>query len=83
VAAVIVKGSIGSLKVAVRFRPRGPSTLPPKGAVEVTFGGVVSGTAPVVKDHTRLLAIAFPARSRAPVVIVAVYAVLGASAFKG
>src|SRR5271157_428694 len=42
--------------------------------LDVTVGGVVSWDDPVEKVHTKLLASALPARSLAPVVIVAVYA---------
>ena len=49
------------------------------GRVDVTMGAVMSGVAPVVKVHTKLLARALPARSLAPVVIVPVKRVLGAS----
>ncbi len=42
------------------------------GLVEVTVGAVVSAVAPVVKLQTNALARALPARSSAPVEIVAV-----------
>ncbi len=51
--------------------------VPPPGLVPVTVGFVVSGcaTPPVVNDHFLLSLKAFPARSFAPVEIVATYLV--------
>ena len=49
----------------------------------VTVGAVVSGVTPVVKLHTKSLANALPARSLAPVVIVAVYVVLSTRLLAG
>ena len=83
VAVLTVKGSIASLNVAARFLPSRTSVAPFAGTVKVTIGAVVSGVAPVVKVHTWSLASGLPARSRAPVVIVAVYRVLGARATVG
>ena len=48
------------------------------GRVELTVGAVVSEVAPVVKLQMKSVASALPARSLAPVVTVAVYAVSGA-----
>jgi hypothetical protein len=46
------------------------------GIVELTVGAVVSKASPVVKFHTKSSASALPAKSLAPMVIVAVYGVL-------
>ena len=78
VTFVIVSGSITSLKVAAAFLLRATPVAPFAGSVKVTVGAVVSAAAPVVKVHTKLLANALPARSLAPVVIVAVKRVLAA-----
>jgi hypothetical protein len=59
----------------------GTPVAPFTGTVEMTVGGVGAGT--VKKLHTYLLASAIPAESSAPVVIVAVYKVLTASAALG
>ena len=83
VAVVTVAGSIGSLKVAVTAEESATPAAPLVGFVAVTMGGVVSGTAPVVKVHTRLLASGFPAKSLMPVVSVAVYSVMPASGAEG
>ena len=56
---------------------------PLAGTVAVTIGRVVSRVAPVVKVQTKLAASALPAKSLAPVVTVAVYAVRGARALAG
>ena len=77
-AAVIVSGSIASLKVAAIFLFSATPVALFAGSVEVTVGAVVSAVAPVVKLQTKLLASGLPARSLAPVVIVTVKAVLGA-----
>lgn len=53
------------------------------GDVVDTVGGVLSALAPVVKLQVKLAASALPARSRAPVVIVAVYCVLAARLDEG
>jgi hypothetical protein len=74
---VIVEGSIASLNVARTFALIGTPVAAFAGAVNVTTGGVVSGVEPVVKPHTKLAASARPEESVAPVVIVAVCAVLG------
>ena len=46
-------------------------------------GWAGEGAVPVVKLHTKLLTRALPARSLTPVVIVAVYTVLGARLLDG
>ena len=68
----MVKGSIASLKVAAIFWLIVTPVAALAGTVRITVGAVVSGVAPVVKLQTKLLASALPARSRVPVVIVAV-----------
>src|SRR5437879_9483234 len=82
-AVLIVKGSIASLKVALMVRLIAPAVAPLAGTVELTVGGVVSGVAAVVKLQPKSVTSALPARSLAPVVIVAVYAVRGARALAG
>src|SRR5205807_2242582 len=82
-AVLIVKGSIASLKVALMVRLIATARSPLAGTVELTVGGVVSGVTPVVKLQRKSVAGALPARSLAPVVIVAVYAVRGARALAG
>jgi hypothetical protein len=72
VDVVTLEASMLSLKVAVIT-----ASLPAQedafgGELEATLGGVVSGTAPVVKLQLRDVTRRFPAVSRAPVVIVAV-----------
>jgi hypothetical protein len=52
VVVVIVKGSIGSLKVAVMFALTATPTSPAAGIVEITVGAVVSPVVPVSKVHT-------------------------------
>jgi hypothetical protein len=69
--AVIVAGSIASLKVAVRFLLTTTPVAVSTGSVELTVGAVVSVAAPVVKLHVLLAANALPAKSLNPVVIVA------------
>ena len=76
VAAVIVVASIVLLKLAAIFWFRGTPTAASAGSVELTTGGVITTVAPVVKYHTTFDTSALPARSRAPVVRVAVYSVL-------
>jgi hypothetical protein len=73
---VIVAGSIALLKVAVMFALTASFVIPPTGLVETTVGAVVSGAVPVVKLHILLKANALPARSVAPVVIIASYVAL-------
>lgn len=53
------------------------------GDVADTVGGVLSALAPVVKLHVKLAARALPARSCAPVVMVAVYCVFAARLLEG
>ncbi len=77
-AVVIVKGSIASLKVALMVWLIGTAVAPLAGTVALTVGAVVSGVAPVVKLQLKSVASALPAKSRAPVVTVAVNAVRGA-----
>ena len=71
-AVVIVAGSIALLKVALTVWLIGTPVAISVGMVELTVGAVVSVDAPVVKLQTKLVASALPARSVAPVVIVAV-----------
>src|SRR5256885_1576757 len=71
-SGVIVKASIASLKAAAIFWLMATPVAALAGTVKLTVGAVVSGVAPVVKLQTKLLASALPARSLAPVVIVAV-----------
>src|SRR5438309_1408082 len=82
-AVLIVKGSIASLKVALMVGLIATAEATLAGTVALTVGGVVSGVAPVVKLQLKFAASALPARSLAPVVIVAVYAVRGARALAG
>src|SRR5207302_1555528 len=77
-AVVIVNGSIASLKVALMVWLIGTTVAPLAGTVALTAGAVVSGVAPVVKLQLMSVSSALPARSLAPVVIVAVYTVSGA-----
>lgn len=80
---VTVSGLIVSLKVAVTTELTEVPVASFAGTVALTVGGVVSGRAPVVHFQTKLLARGLPARSLAPVVMVAVYSVLGARATAG
>src|SRR5437016_2831584 len=82
-AVLIVKGSIASLKMALMVWLIATAVSAPAGTVVFTGGGVVSGVAPVVKLQLKSVASALPARSLAPVVIVAVYAVRGARTLAG
>jgi hypothetical protein len=50
----------------------GAATAPLAGTVTLTVGAIVSGVAPVVKLQLKSAVGALPARSRAPVVILAV-----------
>ena len=81
-AAVSVNEFISSLKVAVILRLTN-TPLPAAGIVEVTLGGVTSGIASVVKHHAKSVVRGLPARSLMPVMIVAVYFVLGARTTAG
>jgi hypothetical protein len=69
---VIVAGAIALLKVAVIIWLRGTPVAPLRGIVEITVGGMMSGVAPVVNVHTKLLTIALPCRFVTEFVIVAV-----------
>src|SRR5437667_431689 len=82
-AVVTVKGSIASLNVALMVWLIATSVAPLAGTVKLTVGGVVSGVAPVVKLQLKFAASPLLAKSLAPVVIVAVYAVRGARALAG
>jgi len=75
-AAFIDIGLIASLKVATIELFKGKFIPPFVGTVETTMGTVV-WAAPVVKLQTKFWANWFPPRQVTPVVIVAVYAVLG------
>jgi hypothetical protein len=81
--AVIVAGSIASLKVAVMFLLTTEPAAVSAGSVELTVGAVVSIVAPVVKPHVLSAASALAAMSLKPVVAVAVYAVLAARLLVG
>jgi hypothetical protein len=81
VIGLIVAGFIATLKVAVRAWLMGTPVAPLAGMVKMTVGGVAAGTD--LKLHTKLLASALPARSIAPVVIVAVSTVLSGSRAAG
>jgi hypothetical protein len=72
VAVVSVSGSIGSLNVAVMGAFRVTPVAPKAGDVAVTWGGVTSANAPVVKLQTKGLTMALPARSFTALVTVAV-----------
>jgi hypothetical protein len=78
VAALIVIGLIASLNAAEIVALTETAVAPLTGNVETTVGG-----AAVVKLHTKLADSACPARSCAPVVIVAVSRVLLASTLVG
>jgi hypothetical protein len=72
----MVAGVIATLKAAVSAWFKGTFTAPFTGTVAITVGRAGAGS--VKKVHTYLLASGVPARSVAPVVIVAVYRVLNA-----
>ncbi len=78
VVVVNVSGSIGSLNVAPTWVVIETLVSPSGWSDAITRGATVSGSAPVVKVQVKALSIAFPARSRTAVVIVAVYVVLTA-----
>src|SRR5947208_15388958 len=82
-AVLIVKGFIASLKVALMVWLIGTAVAPLAGTVALTVGAVVSGVAPVVKLQLKSVASALPARSRDPIVIVAVWTALGARVLTG
>jgi len=71
---------IASLKVAVMLLLRATDVAKSAGAVGLTVGAIMSAA---VKDHTLAAARAFPARSLAPTVTVAVYTVLEISEASG
>ena len=75
----IVAGFMSSLNVAVIAVLFATAVAPGAGTVTVTVGRVVSGSAAVVKVHTKFAARPLPARSVAPLVTVAVNWVLSAS----
>src|ERR1044071_101396 len=83
VDVVIVVWSMASLKVTARVWLRGTSVAELKGTVETTVGAEVSAAPLGVNLQTKLVVNPFPARSRARVVIVAVYIVFDASALAG
>ena len=76
VAVVIVEESMASEKVAVIALFTATSVALLAGVVEETVGAVVSDVAPVVNDQVYSAPRAFPARSLALVVTVALYSVL-------
>src|SRR5690349_3721946 len=82
-AVVTVKGSIASLNVALMVWLTATSMAPLAVTVVLTVGGVVSGLAPLVTVLPKSAASALPARSLAPVVIVAVNVARGARALAG
>lgn len=82
VVVLMVDGFIARLKVAVTTVLGHMPVETFGGVSEITVGGAHSAL-PVVKLHTKLLAKALPNVSFAPVVIVAVYKVVNASAFDG
>ena len=83
VAALSVEGSIALLNVALIAALGGTSVAPVPGVVEITAGAVPSGPEPVVKVQVNAPASGFPARSWAPVVIVAVNNTPAARALAG
>jgi hypothetical protein len=72
VNVLIVAGSIPVLKVALTAWLMFTPVAALSGAVEVTVGAVAFEVVPVVNVQAKVLASALPARSLAPVVIVAV-----------
>src|SRR3989339_1000471 len=79
---VIVEGSIASLNVALTALLVATPVALSAGFVRITVGAALSRAAPpapVVKVHMKFAASALPARSPAPVVIVAVNRVLSGS----
>src|ERR1041385_8667706 len=82
-AVLIVAGSIASLKVALMAWLIATPVAALAGTVELTVGGVVSRAAPVVKLQLKPAASGLPARSLAPVLIVAVKVVRGARPLPG
>ena len=82
-AVVNVMGFIASEKFAVMTRLNATPTDAAVGSTESTVGAVVSGAIPVVKLHETLLPSAFPAKSFAPVLTVAVYSVFALTLVAG
>src|SRR5260221_14384104 len=83
VEALMVCGDIASLKVAWMAAVPPTPVAAGSGSVDATVGAVVSAVAPVVKVHAWPAASALPARSLAPVVMVAVNSGPAASAAVG
>src|SRR5439155_25131625 len=83
VSGVMVTGAIASLKVAAMFAVMPTRVAVMGGTVALTVGRVVLGVAPVVKLQLKPVGSALPARSLAPVVIVAVKVALGARVLTG
>ena len=83
VADVIESGSIASLKVAVILLLMATPELSVAGLVELTWGGLVSAAAPVVKLQERSAARAAPCVDFAPVVRVAVKTLPAARGLEG
>src|ERR1041385_533259 len=77
-AVLIVAGSIASLKVPLMVWLIATPVAALAGTVAITVGRFVSRAAPVVKLQAKLFSNGLPARSLAPVVIVAVKVVRGA-----
>jgi hypothetical protein len=73
--AVIVDGSMSSLKVTAMWVFRVAFVAPATGTLSDTVGGVTSGAAAVIKVHRKSLTSPLPDKSFAAVVIVAVRAV--------
>jgi hypothetical protein len=82
-ALVSVAFVIASEKVADTEEFSATPIAPFAGDVADTIGGVVSGTAPVVKFQLKSAASALPAESVAPVVMVAVCGVIAANGAEG
>jgi len=75
VESVIVEESIASEKVAVIAVFTATLVAVLAGVVELTVGAVVSSSDPVVKDQIYSDSRAFPAKSLAPVLMLAVYSI--------
>jgi len=83
VAVVTVEAVMVSLKVAVIAAFTATPVAALAGLVDDTVGGVLSVVVPVVNDSVKAAAIALPAASLAPVVIVARYVVFAAKLLDG
>src|ERR1700722_2656024 len=83
VAGVRVAGSIALLNDALMPALGATIAAPLAGVVEVIAGAVASGPEPVVKVQVNATANGFPARSLAPVVIVALNNTPAARALAG